>query len=84
MGLVNKVVPAAEQAEVEAWCRELNAMSPTALKIAKQSFNADTDQLHGTTELGFTAVELYYAAPRARKDATRHREAAADFARFRR
>ncbi len=64
MGLVNKVVPAAElQAEVERWCAELNGMSPTAIKIAKQSFNADTDQLHGTTELGFTALEMYYGSP---------------------
>ncbi len=64
MGLVNKVVPAADlQAEVEKWCAELNAMSPTAIKIAKQSFNADTDQLHGTTELGFTALEMYYGSP---------------------
>jgi len=86
MGLVNKVVPAAElQAEVEAWCRELNAMSPTALKIAKQSFNADTDQLHGTTELGFTAVELYYASAEGQegRDAFTEKRPP-DFARFRR
>jgi dihydroxynaphthoic acid synthetase len=86
MGLVNKVVPAADlRAEVEAWCRELNAMSPTALKIAKQSFNADTDQLHGTTELGFTAVELYYASMEGQegRDAFSEKRPP-DFARFRR
>src|SRR5499433_1378262 len=61
MGLVNKVVPAAElRSEVEAWCRELLAMSPTALKLAKYSFNADTDHIHGITEMGFSALELYY------------------------
>jgi dihydroxynaphthoic acid synthetase len=43
MGLVNAVVPAAElHAETERWCRELLEKSPTALKLAKQSFNADT------------------------------------------
>ncbi|HYC22776.1 MAG TPA: enoyl-CoA hydratase-related protein [Candidatus Bathyarchaeia archaeon] len=86
MGLVNKVVPAATlRAEVEAWCRELNAMSPTALKLAKLSFNADTDHLHGTTELGFAALELYYASPEGQEgsDAFRERRKP-DFARFRR
>ncbi len=68
MGLVNKVVPAKElRAEVEAWCRELLAKSPTALKLAKYSFNADTDHIHGITELGFSALELYYATPEAQE-----------------
>jgi len=66
MGLVNKVVPAPDlRAEVEAWCRELLAKSPTALKLAKYSFNADTDHIHGITELGFSALELYYGTPEA-------------------
>src|SRR4051812_38243313 len=47
MGLVNKVVPAAAlRGEVEQWCAELLAKSPTALKLAKASFNADTDHIH--------------------------------------
>jgi 2-ketocyclohexanecarboxyl-CoA hydrolase len=86
MGLVNKVVPADElEGEVEAWCRELNAMSPTALKIAKQSFNADTDHLHGTTEMGFTALELYYASAEGQegRDAFAEKRPP-DFGRFRR
>src|SRR5881394_2144307 len=46
MGLVNAVVPAAElRAETERWCRELLEKSPTALKLAKQSFNADTEHI---------------------------------------
>ncbi|MEW6273120.1 MAG: enoyl-CoA hydratase-related protein [Thermodesulfobacteriota bacterium] len=86
MGLVNKVVPASElQAEVEAWCRELNAMSPTALKIAKASFNADTDHLHGTTELGFAALELYYASPEGQEGRKAFEERRApEFAKYRR
>src|SRR5215467_977237 len=61
MGLVNKVVPAAElRREVETWCEEILAKSPTALKLAKLSFNADTDHIHGIGELGFSAVELYW------------------------
>jgi 2-ketocyclohexanecarboxyl-CoA hydrolase len=68
MGLVNKVVPAAQlRTEVEAWCKELLAKSPTALRIAKQSFNADSDHIHGIGGLGFSAVELYYQSPEAKE-----------------
>jgi naphthoate synthase len=50
MGLVNAVVPAADlRAETEKWCRELLEKSPTALKLAKQSFNADTEHIAGIT-----------------------------------
>ena len=66
MGLVNAVVPAAElRAETERWCRELLEKSPTALKLAKQSFNADTEHIAGITELGFSALELYYQTAEA-------------------
>jgi 1,4-dihydroxy-2-naphthoyl-CoA synthase len=86
MGLVNKVVPVDRlRQEVEAWCAELNAMSPTAIKLAKLSFNADTDQLHGTTELGFAALELYYASEEGREGTAAFAEKRRpDFARFRR
>lgn len=68
MGLVNKVVPAAQlRAEVEQWCGEMLAMSPTALKLAKLSFNADTDHIHGITEMGFSALELYYQTAEAQE-----------------
>ena len=68
MGLVNKVVPAAElRTEVEQWCRELLEKSPTALKLAKYSFNADTEHIHGITEMGFSALELYYQTAEAQE-----------------
>lgn len=68
MGLVNKVVPAADlRAEVEAWCREILAKSPTALQIAKYSFNADSDHIHGIGEMGFSALELYYQTAEAQE-----------------
>jgi len=39
-GLVNAVVPMAElDAEVDRWCQELLAMSPSALRTIKQSLN---------------------------------------------
>ena len=66
MGLVNTVVPAAKlREETEQWCRELLEKSPTALRLAKQSFNADTEHIAGITELGFSALELYYATDEA-------------------
>ena len=44
MGLVNTVVEPAElDAEVERWCAEIAALSPTAIAIAKRSFNQDFD-----------------------------------------
>src|SRR6187549_726141 len=40
-GLVNRVVPAADlHAEVRSWADEMLALSPTALRFLKQSFNA--------------------------------------------
>src|SRR5262245_4986551 len=66
MGLVNAVVPAAAlRPETDRWCRELLEKSPTALKLAKQSFNADTEHISGITELGFAALELYYRTDEA-------------------
>ena len=61
MGLVNAVVPMAElDAEVDRWCQEILAMSPTAISIAKRSFNADSDSIRGSGGLGMQALALYY------------------------
>ncbi len=61
MGLINKVVPMADlDAEVRAWCDELLDRSPTALSIAKRSFNADSDNIYGIGAMGFQALKLYY------------------------
>ncbi len=61
MGLVNKVVPAAQlMDEARGWAREMLALSPTAIRIAKASFNADTDHIKGIGALGMTALGLYY------------------------
>jgi 2-ketocyclohexanecarboxyl-CoA hydrolase len=61
MGLVNAVVPAAElDAEVERWCMEILALSPTAIAIAKRSFNADSDNIRGIGALGMQALALFY------------------------
>jgi naphthoate synthase len=61
MGLVNKVVPHDKlEEEVEGWCKEILQMSPTALRIAKSSFNADTDHIHGIEAVGYAALDLYW------------------------
>lgn len=61
MGLANVVVPADElDAEVERWCAEIMGHSPTAIAIAKRSFNADTDHIKGIGSLGFEALALFY------------------------
>jgi dihydroxynaphthoic acid synthetase len=66
MGLVNKVVPARElRAEVEQWCRELLDKSPTALALAKQSFNIDSEPRAGVAEFATTALNLYYKTEEA-------------------
>ena len=71
MGLVNKVVPAEQlDAEVEAWCREILALSPTAIAIAKRSFNADSDNIRGIGALGFEALALYYNSDESKEGTT--------------
>lgn len=61
MGWINKVVPATDlDMEVDLWCREILEKSPTAIAIAKRSFNQDTDAIKGIGNLGFEAVALYY------------------------
>jgi 2-ketocyclohexanecarboxyl-CoA hydrolase len=61
MGLVNKVVPAASlMDEARAWAREILAMSPAALKIAKASFNSETAHIRGIEELGEAALWLFF------------------------
>jgi 2-ketocyclohexanecarboxyl-CoA hydrolase len=61
MGLVNKVVPAAElDAAVNEWTETLGQRSPTALALAKRSFNADSESIRGISLLSLNAVKLFY------------------------
>lgn len=61
MGLVNFVVPDDElDNEVSRVCNELLEKSPTALKLLKYSFLADSEGLSGITELGVGGLSLYY------------------------
>jgi naphthoate synthase len=61
MGLVNAVVPVADlERETVAWCREMNALSPLALRLLKASFNADEDGITGLQQLSHDATLLFY------------------------
>jgi naphthoate synthase len=61
MGLVNAVVPLPELERVTVdWCREMLKLSPTALRVLKAAFNADTDGLAGIQELAGNATALFY------------------------
>lgn len=61
MGLVNKVVPPDKlEEETEAWCKEILAKSPTALKFLKNSFNQFSDSLIGLEKMAFDAVWQFY------------------------
>lgn len=61
MGLCNAVVPHDQlDAEIDKWCKELMDRSPTAIAIAKRSFNASTEHIRGIGNLGLQALSLYY------------------------
>ncbi len=66
LGLVNKVVPAAELMDAAmAWARRIVDMSPTAITIAKQSFNTDSESIRAVGALGISALALYYGTDEA-------------------
>jgi 2-ketocyclohexanecarboxyl-CoA hydrolase len=86
MGLVNRVVPLNDlRAEVEQWCRELLDKSPTALALAKQSFNIDSEHRAGVAQFAHTALNLYYQTEEAMEGRNAFVEKRpVDFGRFRR
>ena len=68
MGLVNAVVPHERlDAEVQQWCDEICDKSPTAIAIAKRSFNMDTAHQSGIAGMGLYALKLYYETDESRE-----------------
>ena len=68
MGLVNCVVPHDQlDAEVAKWCAEIMERSPTAIAIAKRSFNCDTAHQSGIAGMGMYALKLYYDTEESRE-----------------
>jgi 2-ketocyclohexanecarboxyl-CoA hydrolase len=65
-GLVNRVVAAEElRSEVRRWADEILALSPTALRFLKTSFNADTEHIAGIGQLAFTGLGLFVGSEEA-------------------
>jgi naphthoate synthase len=86
MGLVNTVVPLERlEEETVAWCREMLAMSPLALRCLKASLNADCDGETGLQELAGNATLLYYMTEEAQEGRNAYLERRKpDFSKFRR
>ena len=84
MGLVNTVVPLERlEAETVAWCEEMLALSPFALRLLKASFNAAEDGLSGIQQLAHDANLLFYGSEEAQEGRDAYREKRRpDFSRF--
>ena len=68
MGLINAVVPLADlERETVAWCREMLALSPFALRLVKASFNAHEDGYAGIQQLAHDTNLLFYGSEEARE-----------------
>lgn len=68
MGLVNAVVPLERlEEETVSWAREILKKSPTAIRLLKAAFNADTDGLAGLQQLAGDATLLYYLTEEAKE-----------------
>jgi naphthoate synthase len=84
MGLVNTVVPLADlERETVAWCREMLALSPYALRLSKLSFHAHEDGYAGVQQLAHDANLLFYGTAEAREGREAFKEKRTpDFTRF--
>ena len=84
MGLVNKVVPADQlESEVTAWCNEINSHSPTAMALAKRSFNADSESIRGVSGFALHAVKMYYDTEESKEGVNAfHEKRKPDFKKF--
>ncbi|MCF1505794.1 1,4-dihydroxy-2-naphthoyl-CoA synthase [Afifella sp. H1R] len=84
MGMVNTVVPLDRlEEETVSWCREMLRLSPTALRVLKAGFNADTDGLSGVQELAGNATALFYMTDEGQEGRNAFNEKRApDFSRF--
>jgi naphthoate synthase len=68
MGLVNTVVPLEKlEEETVAWCREMLALSPFALRLSKASFHAHEDGYAGIQQLAHDANLLFYGSDEAKE-----------------
>jgi naphthoate synthase len=67
-GLVNEVVPGDRLRDtVRVWADDMLALSPTALRFLKQSFNADTEHIAGIASMSFSGLGLFAETDEARE-----------------
>lgn len=67
-GLVNKVVePSNLMSSAKEWAIKVAALSPTAIKTLKHSFNADTDHIMGIQSIAFDVLDLYTKTDEAKE-----------------
>jgi len=83
-GLENAVVPVERlEQETVAWCREMLALSPIALRMLKAGFNAAEEGLAGVQQLAGDATMLFYMSAEAQEGRDAYLEKRApDFSRF--
>src|SRR5450830_1686314 len=68
MGLANLCVPPEQlDATVQEWAETICERSPTAIAIAKRSFNMDTAHQSGIAGMGMYALKLYYDTEESRE-----------------
>ena len=84
MGLVNAVVPLERlEKETVAWCREILANSPLAIRCLKAALNADCDGQAGLQELAGNATLLFYMSEEGQEGRNAYLEKRKpDFSRF--
>jgi 2-ketocyclohexanecarboxyl-CoA hydrolase len=84
-GLVNRVVPFAQlRDEVRTWADEMLAKSPTALRVLKHSFNADSESIAGIGSMAFDSLDLFLDTDEAKEGGAAFAEKRApDFAPYR-
>jgi 2-ketocyclohexanecarboxyl-CoA hydrolase len=74
-GLINKIVAQADlRAEVRSWADEILRLSPTALKVLKQSMNVDTEQFAGIGQMAFSTLVMFTDTDEAREGITAFNE----------
>lgn len=74
-GLVNKVVPADKlHTEIRQWADEILRLSPTALKVLKQSFNTDTEHMIGVGQMAYSHLTMFTGSAEAEEGITAFNE----------
>jgi len=74
-GLVNKVVPYDQlRKEVRAWADEILQLSPTALKVLKQSLNTDTEHFAAIGQMAYSSLKLFSGSAEAQEGITAFNE----------